>query len=104
MTDPSKREVNGLGAALRTGPADEAALIRLDASRESRHVALVEVQQRLRSRIGEIAGARLKRSETIIAKLRRMPSLRLSDMQDIAGVRIILVRLRGVTPGYPAPR
>ena len=90
MSDPSsKREVNGLGEALRTGPADEAALIRLDALRESRHLALVEVQQRLRSRIGEIAGARLKRSDTIIAKLRRMPGLRLSDMQDIAGVRVV---------------
>lgn len=39
---------------------------------------------------------RLKRSTSIIAKLQREPSMKLSTMQDIAGIRVVMTNLRDV--------
>jgi len=40
---------------------------------------------------------RLKRRESIVAKLRREPNMKLSTMQDIAGIRAVMTHLKDVT-------
>ena len=47
------------------------------------------VSDLIRLGIGELDSGRLKRSEAVIAKLRRDTRIRLSRMQDIAGCRLI---------------
>ncbi len=43
-----------------------------------------------------IAAQRLKRMPTIIDKLKRYPTMRLTDMQDIGGVRAVLESIHDV--------
>ena len=62
----------------------------LDDYRESFFETLLAVNFDLgRLRIGESDGGRLKRPESIIAKLERDSRIRLSRMQDIAGCRLV---------------
>lgn len=51
--------------------------------------ATAEVQQLLIDRLGLETGSRVKREAGIIEKLRRQPSLPLSRMWDLGGVRVV---------------
>jgi Region found in RelA / SpoT proteins len=86
----STNQIDKLGARLRAAsaiaPADRTLLERLlgDYAR-----ATAEVQQLLTDRLGLETGSRVKREAGIIEKLRRQPSLPLSRMWDLGGVRIV---------------
>jgi ppGpp synthetase/RelA/SpoT-type nucleotidyltranferase len=89
----SKSQIDKLGERLRTtdepSTADRDVLARLLASYAS---ALEEV----RTRIDELAGfaqvtGRFKSTPSIIEKLKRNPKMQLSRVQDLAGVRGVLI-------------
>lgn len=85
----SRRQLDRLGERIRVGimPDDRALL---DAYREYFFETLLAVVFDLgRLGIGESDGGRLKRSESVIAKLERDSRIRLSRMQDIAGCRLV---------------
>ena len=93
MTTPaagaSRRQIDRLGERLRAGVTPEDRLL-LDGYQESFFGTLLAVNFDLgRIGIGEMDGGRLKRPESIIAKLERESRIRLSRMQDIAGCRLL---------------
>jgi hypothetical protein len=88
----SKGTVDNMGNVLRDEPQNEEALEVLDAWR-TRHA---EPLQKAVSAIATYCkepmvglSIRLKRSVSIIEKLKRQPEMKLSRMQDIAGVRLV---------------
>jgi hypothetical protein len=86
----STNQIDKLGARLRIaqaiGPDDRALLEQLLGD----HVrATAEVQQLLADRLGLETGSRVKREAAIVEKLRRQPSLPLSRMWDLGGVRVV---------------
>lgn len=85
----SRRQLDRLGERLRATPSlDDGAL--LVAYRESFFETLLAVNFDLgRLGVGESDGGRLKRPESIVAKLERDSRIRLSRMQDIAGCRLV---------------
>ena len=68
----------------------------IDVWRSAHSFPLNTLQMLLRQRVGRmnvpeaIVAQRLKRTPSILAKLRRFPSMKLSRMQDIGGARAIL--------------
>lgn len=85
----SRRQIDRLGERLRAGVTPEDRLL-LDGYQESFFGTLLAVNFDLgRMGIGESDGGRLKRPESIIAKLERDSRIRLSRMQDIAGCRLL---------------
>jgi putative GTP pyrophosphokinase len=89
---PSKAEINRLGDALRDGRVTSEHLVALDDYRRSFQPAIVEVVQRLQWLAGgasEIVQRPSKSTPSIISKLKRQPTLKLTQIQDIAGLRIL---------------
>ncbi len=88
----TKAQVNKLGERLRgTGPPSDDDLVRLQVFRDEYDEPMASAQERLQEalRVDRIeTTARLKTTNTIVEKLRREKT-RLSEMQDIAGIRIV---------------
>ena len=83
----SKTQINRLGDRLKSGPHTESDLRLLDDYRRSFGQACEAVVRTIRER-GQSPTARLAKSTlSIVEKLRR-ESIRLSQMQDIAGCRV----------------
>lgn len=83
-------QVDRLGDQLRTGAIDGDTLRRLDIYRRSFGTAYEEVIGKIRGEVGlEPTGRPAKSTSSIIAKLRR-ESIRLSQVQDISGARLIV--------------
>ncbi len=83
-------QINRLGRRIRKSGV--IALSDLDLLQDLRAIhaeAMVEVQERLSMELGVRPTSRLKTVGTIVDKLRREPTMSLSRMQDIAGVRIV---------------
>ena len=88
-TTPSRRQIDRLGDRLRSGVTPDDRVL-INEYRESFLETLLAVNFDLgRLRIGESDGGRLKRPESIVAKLERDSRIRLSRMQDIAGCRLV---------------
>lgn len=86
----SKAKIDQLGDRLREGPVTEPDLMLLDDYRLSFREAYEFVVTRIRERLGlEATGRPAKSTSSIIEKLRR-ETIRLSQMQDIAGCRMIV--------------
>lgn len=86
---PSRRQIDRLGERLREEVTVEDRSI-LDAHRDSFLGTLLLVAFDMgRLGLGQMDGGRLKRPESVIAKLERDPRIRLSRMQDIAGCRLV---------------
>lgn len=85
----SKSQIDKLGERLRTSnevSVDDLTL--LQQVRAEHDAAMAVVADRLASELGLEPGTRLKTVGTIVDKLRR-ERMRLSQMQDIAGVRVV---------------
>jgi hypothetical protein len=82
-------EINRLGERLRTGAASPGDVHELDRFRASYSESLESVVRALEQRLGRLAAARIKRTQSIIDKLQRHEgsTIRLAQMQDIAGCR-----------------
>ena len=90
----SKTQIDRLGDRLREGRLEDADLRALDAYRRAFSEAYESVIQVIREEVGlEPTGRPAKSTKSIIDKLRR-ESLRLSQMQDIAGCRVIVSDMR----------
>jgi ppGpp synthetase/RelA/SpoT-type nucleotidyltranferase len=89
----TKSQINKLGEDLRhLDPLDsipEPALVRLQDFRSLYDAPLVEAQTRIKDRLGLDTTSRLKTVNTILEKLRREKT-RLAEMQDVAGLRIVM--------------
>jgi putative GTP pyrophosphokinase len=89
-SDLSKNQVDRLGDRLRKGTVSESDLRLLDRYRRSFSEVYEDVVGTIRDRLGlEPTGRRAKSKTSIIDKLQR-ESIRLSQMQDIAGCRVIV--------------
>lgn len=89
----SKADVNRLGQALRDGAVSPESLIALDEYRRSFQPAISEVVEQISRRLGSGAGGVQRPSKStpsIVAKLCRQPTLKLTQIQDIAGMRMLL--------------
>lgn len=85
----SKNQIDKLGHCLRGGEIDAGILRRLDSVRSQYSEAYLKVESVLADRLGyKLAGRPFKSTLAIIEKLKRESS-RLSQMQDIAGCRVI---------------
>ena len=85
----SRRQIDRLGERLRESRTAEDEEL-LSVYRDSFHDAQLMVMYDLgRLAIGKPDGGRLKRPESVIAKLQRDSRIRLSRMQDIAGCRLV---------------
>jgi ppGpp synthetase/RelA/SpoT-type nucleotidyltranferase len=83
-------QINRLGARLRhSAEVSEDDLDLLQDLRSMHAEALVKVQEVLARELGVRPTSRLKTVGTIVDKLRREPTMSLSRMQDIAGLRIV---------------
>ncbi len=90
MTDLSKTQIDRLGDRLRKGNLSDDDLQLLDHYRKSFGEAYAAVTNIIHSQLGlESSGRPAKSTSSIIEKLRR-ESIRLSQIQDIAGSRIIV--------------
>lgn len=100
LTVPSKKAVRRAGETLRTpsvSNADfDAALQVLSDWRSLYYRPINTIQVLLRKTIkalcikGSIVAQRLKRTPSIIAKLKRFPDMQLDRMQDIGGIRAVV--------------
>lgn len=90
VDDATKAQVDNLGDRLRAGSPNDDALDLLDAYRQSFEPAYRKVVNLIRLASGDTPTGRPGKSTTsIIAKLNR-ETMRLSQMQDIAGCRLIV--------------
>ena len=89
MANLSKTQIDRLGERLKTGVHSEADLQLLDEYRRSFGSAYEEVLRVVRSHNLSPSGRRAKSTSAIVEKLQR-ESIRLSQMQDIAGCRIVV--------------
>ena len=86
---PSRRQIDRLGERLRENRSAEDEELLAD-YRDSFFETLLLVTFDLgRLGLGRSDGGRLKRPESIVAKLLRDSRIRLSRMQDIAGCRLV---------------
>jgi GTP pyrophosphokinase len=91
VTSTSKTQIDRLGERLKKGPVSEDDLRQLDSYRESFAEAYEEVVAAVRSATGfEPTGRTRKTPLSIIEKLRREKTMKLSQMQDIAGCRVVV--------------
>lgn len=89
----SKTQLDKLGDRLRAGTDDEADLRALDEYRRSFRAAYDEVVAAVRLAVGmEGTGRPAKTTGAIVDKLRRQP-IRLTQIQDIAGLRLVVGRI-----------
>jgi putative GTP pyrophosphokinase len=109
MVSISKTQIDRLGDRLRKGPAVKDDLILLDSYRRSFREAYEMVVHAIRDRLKlEPSGRSAKSTNSIIEKLKR-ESIRLTQIQDIAGCRVLVTdsiaqeqvvgRLVGLFPG-----
>jgi len=89
MADLSKSQVDKLGDRLRKGPISLSDLRMLENYRRSFGEAYEIVMQTLRQHSQSPSGRSAKYTVSIMNKLRR-EKIRLSQMQDIAGCRVIV--------------
>ncbi len=85
----SKRQIDKLGERLRdSADAEDRALLRQrrDTFRDPLLAVAFDLE---RMGLGKPDGLRLKRPESVIAKLKRDARIRLSRMQDMAGCRLV---------------
>lgn len=87
----SKSKIDELGQRLRQAATDEVALdvVALDAYRESFSDAINGVQKMLRAANLTEFTSRTKSTASVVAKLLRQPNTRLSQVQDILGLRFV---------------
>lgn len=93
MTRFSKTSIDKLGERLRAGAASDEDLRQLDEYRQAFHPVYAAAQDRIHDRLGMTAAGRAAKSTpAIIHKLRRTQTrhVRLSQIQDIAGLRLIV--------------
>ena len=86
---PSRRQIDRLGGRLRESRTVEDEQLLADYRDSFLNAQLLVMYDMGRLGIGEPDGGRLKRPESIIAKLRRDSRIRLSRMQDMAGCRLV---------------
>lgn len=87
---PTRGEIDRLGDALRADPTPEVIGRYLD-YRESLSNDLEYVETITREIApGRAVFGRRKTTDSVVAKLRRTPGMRLSQMQDVAGCRLIV--------------
>lgn len=89
----SKSQIDLLGVRLKGGAHSEDDLRLLDEYRRSYGESFEVVVESLRNKGMAPTGRQAKSTESIVAKLRR-ESIRLTQMQDIAGCRIVLDNLQ----------
>lgn len=90
----SKSQVDRLGERLRLGPIGETELQELSLYRERFSSAYRTVAERVREGLGYVpTGRPAKSTSAIVEKLRR-ESIRLSQIQDIAGLRLVVASVR----------
>ncbi|MEK7795230.1 MAG: RelA/SpoT domain-containing protein [Candidatus Hydrogenedentota bacterium] len=88
--NPTKTQIEKLGQRLREGPSTDEDLRLLDEYRRSFDAAYETVARGIREQLElAVSGRRAKTEVSIVAKLRR-GSTKLSQMQDIAGCRILV--------------
>jgi len=90
-----KSEIDRAGETLKKDPNNQQALAVLGNWRSVHNYPLNTFQATLRTRLKEIdadaiVAQRLKRTPSIIAKLKRFESMKLARMQDIGGLRAIV--------------
>lgn len=86
----TKSQIDRLGARLRTGEVSDADVRMLDEYRQSFAGAYDSVMRRLRDEFGlSPTGRAAKSTFAILGKLRR-ESVRLSQIQDVAGCRVVV--------------
>lgn len=85
----SKTAIDKLGDALRESPDDPDVVAMLQELRAEYGAPAAGAQEALRTLGIPDSGSRVKTDKTIIDKLLRNRSMRLSQMQDIAGVRVV---------------
>ena len=85
----NRSEVDRLGKRLREGDTSEADLIALDAYRQSARADYDEVVRRISDESVAATGRPAKSTRSIVDKLRRESS-RLTQIQDIAGCRVVV--------------
>jgi ppGpp synthetase/RelA/SpoT-type nucleotidyltranferase len=91
MNLQSKSSIDQLGETLKQTPVSRETLIALDQYRLSFHTAIAQVRNALNEQCGVQCTLRPSKSTpSIIAKLIRQPSTRLTQIQDIAGLRVIV--------------
>jgi putative GTP pyrophosphokinase len=90
MSVPSRTQIDRLGEHLRLGAPSESDLLMLDDYRRSFGVSYQPVVQTIRSELSlEPTGRPAKSTGAIVEKLQR-ESIRLVQMQDIAGCRVVV--------------
>ena len=85
----SRRQIDRLGDRLRESRTAEDEQLLADYRDSFLNAQLLVMYDMGRLGIGEPDGGRLKRPESVIAKLRRDSRIRLSRMQDMAGCRLV---------------
>ena len=91
----SNSQVTKLGSRLRSGDFSEADLAMLDTFRQTFSEIDEQAYQLIQSTLASITGwtstkRKRKTQQSIVDKLCRQPQLRLPQMQDIAGCRIVI--------------
>jgi ppGpp synthetase/RelA/SpoT-type nucleotidyltranferase len=86
----SKTQIDRLGDRLKRGPASKEDLIILDSYRRSFGEGYETVVYAVRDKLGlEVSGRPAKSTNSIVEKLKR-ESIRLTQIQDIAGCRVVV--------------
>lgn len=105
---PTKKKLDWAGDVLRNNLSPEtdrqAAMALLSEWRRAHNYALNTFQAMLRGRCTSlgysdqnfVVAQRLKRTPSIVAKLQRFPTIRLRQIQDIAGLRVVLPTVQDV--------
>ena len=89
MAQASKTQIDGLGDRLRKGAVEKSDLILLDGYRRSFGAAYENVVQTIHDQLKlEPSGRPAKSTNSLIEKLKR-ESIRLTQVQDIAGCRVV---------------
>jgi putative GTP pyrophosphokinase len=86
----SRRQVDLLGERLKAGPIVEADLRLLDEYRRQFEPAITHVMRELQERFGLQPAARPAKSTIAIVEKLQRETIRLSQMQDIAGCRLVV--------------
>jgi putative GTP pyrophosphokinase len=90
MAQPSKTQIDRLGDRLKKGAVEKSDLILLDRYRRSFGVAYERVVQTIHDQLRlEPSGRPAKSTNSLIEKLKR-ESIRLTQVQDIAGCRVVV--------------
>ncbi len=98
----SKGQINRTGNDLIKNESNETALDMLSEWRACHAYPINTFQVTLRDKVNKLnlknflIAQRLKRMPTIVDKLRRYPNMKLSQMQDIGGLRVVLESMKDV--------